>query len=54
MSCAGHSVRHHLLGAYLRSLRAIVRAQFTPKGSRGGKQGALALLESNQAARVRL
>ena len=42
----------HLLAAYLKSLRAVLRVQFTKKGLRGGKQGVVRLVEGNPAVQV--
>ena len=45
-------MRHHLLAGYRRSLQAIVRSQFTSKAARGGREGAISLLESSSTAGV--
>ena len=41
-----------MLAAYLRSLRAIVRSQFTQKAARGGRLGVIELLENSPIIRV--
>ena len=50
--CAGLSVGQHLLAAYLKSLRAALRVQFTKKGLRGGKSGVVRLVEDSPVVQV--
>ena len=50
--CAGLSVGQHMLAAYLKSLRAALRVQFTKKGLRGGKFGVVRLVEDSPVVQV--
>ena len=49
---AGLSVGQHLLAAYLKSLRAVLRVQFTHKGLRGGRSGVARLVEESSVVQV--
>ena len=49
---AGLSVGQHLLAAYLKSLRAVLRVQFTRKGLKGGKAGVARLVEESPVVQV--
>jgi len=51
---AGGSVADHLLGSYLRSLLAILLAQFSRKGFPGGMDGVVRLAEKVQPIQVGL
>ena len=53
-TCAGLSVGQHLLAAYLKSLRAVLRVQFTHKGLRGGRSGVARLVEDSPVVQVPL
>ena len=48
----GLSVGQHLLAAYLKSLRAVLRVQFTHKGLRGGRSGVARLVEESTVVQV--
>ena len=49
---AGHSVRHHLLTAYRRSMLAIMLAQFTRKGFAHGQAGVAELAAGSPLVQV--
>ena len=49
---AGHSVAHHLMGSYQRSLLAVLLAQFTRKRFAGGMAGVVRLAMRSVTAQV--
>ena len=48
----GGSVPNHLLGDYLRSMLAVLLAQFSRKGFPGGMQGVVRLAEKSEPIQV--
>lgn len=52
MRPADHSVAHHMLGSYQRSLLAIILAQFTKKRFSGGMAGVVRLATNSLPVQV--